>query len=60
MNPEQLWETTLDPEARSLSQVRIEHAGERGFHLRDADGRRGRAAARVHPGQRAKMVNLDV
>jgi DNA gyrase subunit B len=30
MNPEQLWETTLDPNARSLLQVRINHADEAG------------------------------
>lgn len=28
MNPEQLWETTLDPARRSLVQVKIEHADE--------------------------------
>jgi DNA gyrase subunit B len=28
MNPEQLWETTLDKDARTLLQVKVNHADE--------------------------------
>ena len=59
MNAEQLWETTLDPNARTLLQVKIREADEAGRPLRPADGRRGRAAPRVHPDQCA-VANLDV
>ena len=53
MNPEQLWETTLDRNVRSL--VAGPHQGSRrsARHFREADGRRGRAASRFHSDQRA-------
>ena len=49
MNPGQLWETTLDTNARSLMQVKVKEVDEAETSS-PADGRRGRAAPRVHLG----------
>ena len=54
MNPQQLWETTLDTNARSLLQVKVKEVDEADDLFDQADGRRGRAAPRLHPGERAR------
>ena len=39
MNPEQLWETTMDPKTRLLKQVTIENAADADEIFLYADGR---------------------
>ena len=54
MNAEQLWETTLDPEARTLLQVRIDHMAEADEIFTKLMGDVVGTAPPVHPGKRAE------
>ena len=60
MNPEQLWETTLDPEVRSLYQVKIEHADEAGKIFETLMGDVVEPRREFIQDNALKVVNLDV
>ena len=60
MNPEQLWETTLNPEVRSLYQVKIDHADEADEIFATLMGDVVEPRREFIQNNALKVVNLDV
>jgi DNA gyrase subunit B len=60
MNPEQLWETTLNPEVRSIFQVRIDHAGDADTIFETLMGDIVEPRREFIQTNALKVVNLDV
>ena len=54
MTSPQLWETTMDPERRTLLQVKLEDIAETDDHLHHPHGRRRRQAPEIHRRQCAR------
>ena len=60
MNPEQLWETTLDPDERTLLQVKVGDVAEADEIFAEVDGRHRRTAPQFIQQNALNVSNLDV
>ena len=58
MNPDQLWETTMNPETRTLLQVNVRDAAD--ADVQHAHGRARRARRDFIRGEARKVRNLDI